>query len=150
GDPMSQPIPLITVSGSAAQRGESYGRQAGGSIDRAIRLYRAEFARRGIPWEEATRLARQYLPHAESYDAEIAEEMHAIAKGANQSVESILILNARTELIFWKEQESSQEERVERAEVADDCTSAVALPETTADGHLLHGQNWDWQPDCAD
>ncbi|HYF55427.1 MAG TPA: C45 family peptidase, partial [Salinarimonas sp.] len=33
---------------------------------------------------------------------------------------------------------------------ADGCTGAVILPERSADGRLIHGQNWDWRPECAD
>ena len=32
----------------------------------------------------------------------------------------------------------------------DGCTAALALPEATADGVLLHGQNWDWRAECAE
>ena len=32
----------------------------------------------------------------------------------------------------------------------DGCTGAIALPQTTADGHMLHAQNWDWRDEAAD
>ena len=32
----------------------------------------------------------------------------------------------------------------------DGCTAALALPEASADGVLLHGQNWDWRAECAE
>ena len=32
----------------------------------------------------------------------------------------------------------------------DGCTGAIALPGATADGRLLHAQNWDWRDECAD
>src|SRR5690606_23014083 len=31
----------------------------------------------------------------------------------------------------------------------DGCTAAVVLPEMSADGVLMHGQNWDWRVECA-
>ena len=101
-------LPVITVTGSAAARGEAYGRQAADRIERGLAMYREEFARKGVQWDEAQSLARAFMPHVERYDAELVVELEAIAKGARQTKESILILNARTELLFWKEQERTK------------------------------------------
>lgn len=111
-------------------------------------MYRKEFARKGIEWDEALRLARRFMPSIEEYDAQLAIEISAIAKGAGESTEAIVVLNARTELIFWNERERGLPTAT-LAEV-DECTSAVALPDATLEGHVIHAQNWDWQPECAD
>lgn len=148
---MATPLPLITITGTPAERGESYGRQTAPLVGRAIAMYRTEFARKGIDWNEALRLAKLFMPSIEEYDAELAVELAAIAKGAGVPVEAIVALNARTELVFWNERE-----RKERGVAApalaevDECTSAVALPGATRDGQVIHAQNWDWQPECAD
>jgi isopenicillin-N N-acyltransferase-like protein len=144
-------LPVITATGSAASRGEAHGRQAADRIERGLAMYRDEFARKGVQWDEAQALARAFMPHVEHYDADLVVELEAIAKGARQTKESILILNARTELLFWKELERTKAGApAPELVTAEECTSATALPEVTANGHLLHGQNWDWEPRCAD
>ena len=150
---MATPFPLITVSGSPAQRGESYGRQAQAPVRKAIAMYRGEFARKGIEWDEALRLARLFMPSIQAYDADLAVEMEAIARGAGVSAEAIVVLNARTELTFWNERERKDRGLASPAFAGvdvDECTSAVALPEATRDGQVIHAQNWDWQPECAE
>ncbi len=148
---MSTPLPFITVSGAPAERGESYGRQAQPLVRKALAMYRQEFARKGIEWDEALRLARLFMPSMQAYDADLAVEMEAIARGAGESAEAIVVLNARTELMFWKERERKEKGIASPALAeADECTSAVALPEATLHGQLIHAQNWDWQPECAE
>src|SRR5207247_4924557 len=51
-----------------------------------------------------------------------------------------LAINVLTEIMF---------SAVAR-QVAVECTSFAALPEVTADGHVLIGQNWDWKPQTLD
>ncbi|HUF81856.1 MAG TPA: C45 family peptidase [Burkholderiales bacterium] len=148
---MATPLPVITVHGTPSERGESYGKQAAPLVARAIAMYRREFARMGIEWDEALRLARLFMPSIEAYDAALALEIEAIAMGAGESVEAIVVLNARTELAFWNERERKDRGIATGALVeVDECTSAVALPEATRDGRLIHAQNWDWLPECAE
>jgi isopenicillin-N N-acyltransferase-like protein len=52
-------------------------------------------------------------------------------------------MNARTEMVV------SARKQLEK-DVPDGCTAALALPEATADGVLVHGQNWDWRAECAE
>ena len=144
---MKRSFPLISISGSPSQRGESYGRQAAAQIALAIDIYRGEFQRRGMYWPEALRLAGEFLGTLRDYDPILSEEMEAIAHGADRSVQEIVLLNARTEVMFWKEKKART---VDIEQMIEECTSAVALPEATQDGHLLHGQNWDWNPACVD
>ena len=148
---MATPLPIITVTGTPAQRGESHGKQAQPLVRKAVDMYRDEFARKGVEWDEALRVARLFMPAIQAYDADLAVEMEAIARGAGVSAEAIVVLNARTELMFWKEREHKERGIAAPALAeADECTSALALPEVTRDGNMIHAQNWDWQPECAE
>jgi len=131
---MADPFPLIEIEGPPRDRGLSYGRQAGEQIARGLKIYSDSLARPG-----ASAAALRYLVELEAYDADLVEEIRGIAEGASQPVEAIVALNARTELTAWDSQPA-----------ADECTAALAMPERTADGVLLHGQNWDWRAACAD
>jgi isopenicillin-N N-acyltransferase-like protein len=69
--------------------------------------------------------------------------MEGIAEGADLAFEDVLALNLRTEVMF------AAVARAPAAAAAGGCTAFVALPEATADGHTLLGQNWDWKPDTG-
>lgn len=130
---MADPFPLIEIEGEPRERGLSYGRQAGERIARGLAVYGGSLT---LP--RATAAARRYLSNLEAYDGDLVSELRGIAHGAQQPIEAILALNARTELTAWDNG------------AGDECTALLAMPERTADGALLHGQNWDWRPDCVE
>jgi isopenicillin-N N-acyltransferase-like protein len=55
-----------------------------------------------------------------------------------------MLMNARTEMVA-----ASRKQHVEK-HFPDGCTAALVLPEASAGGNLLHGQNWDWRAECAE
>lgn len=142
---MSKHFPLIEISGSPENRGIEYGRAAADHIAVGVDIYRESFDSKNISWERACELARPFAKQIKDYDEDFWREMEGIAKGSGQPVEHIVILNARTELLFWNNKVPG-----ETAPIPDDCTAALALPEVTENGHMLHGQNWDWNPRCVD
>lgn len=142
----TEPFPLIELRGSPDQIGAAYGRLGGDRIHRCIAIYRDAFLENGVDWERARRAAGQFLPRIAAYDEGHAAEIAAIARGAEVPVEDIVALNARTELLYGFGFGRSNEDDPRK----DGCTGLVALPPATADGHLLHAQNWDWRDVCAD
>lgn len=138
-------FPFIEVSGSARNVGLQYGRKAAGRIHRSIEIYRRYFALKGIDWSLARSVAASFGASIEKAHPHVFEEMTALAQGADVPFEDILAINARTELLhgsFGKEREGADD--------ADGCTSVVALPPATREGHLIHAHNWDWHDECAD
>ncbi|MFD2237638.1 C45 family autoproteolytic acyltransferase/hydolase [Aureimonas populi] len=142
-------IPLIDVAGGPAARGEAYGRQAKSWIDTAIGFYRADFAARGVEWAEAERIAESFRDGIEAFDPAIATEIEAIARGAKVPVAAIVLLNARTEVLFWHASGADAGPALKPGPEAEECTSAIVMPERSAEGRLWHAQNWDWRPDAA-
>ena len=130
---LSSPFPLVEVDGPPRERGIAHGRQAGDRIDRGVHIYADALAADG-----ASARALAYFEALERYDPDCAAEVRGIAEGAEQPLEIIVALNARTELTAWDS----------GAAQPDDCTAALAMPERTG-GPLLHGQTWDWRPACA-
>lgn len=139
-------FPLVEIEGAPRERGVQYGRQAGERLGRGLALYREAFANSGVRWDEALAIAARLWPSLESYDRDMALELSGIAEGAGVAQEEVFILNARTEILFWR----SSAAQARNAAPQEECTSIVALPEITRDGVVLHGQNWDWNPACAD
>jgi isopenicillin-N N-acyltransferase-like protein len=61
--------------------------------------------------------------------------MRGVAEGSGFSYAEIAALNVRYELFYYQFGVNA---------VADGCTAFAVLPEASADGHLLIGENWDW------
>lgn len=137
-------MPLIDVAGTPRERGLQYGRGAGERIARSIQIYRPAFEDAGLTFGRVEEIAQRFLERLRERDPRLAEEIVGIAEGSEQPVEEIMALNARTELLHGRA--SLPEEQ----DLDGGCTGAIALPGITADGHVLHGQNWDWIDACRD
>ncbi len=147
------PCPLIEVSGTPQQRGQQHGRQAAERIRRGIADYSAQLQRSGFGEAELREAVAGYLPVIENFDAHYVEEMRGIAEGAGVPFEQIVLLNARTELLQIASRRQREQQRAAGLPVDDDpdgCTGVVVLPEASAEGRLIHAQNWDWKAGCAE
>jgi isopenicillin-N N-acyltransferase like protein len=138
-------FPFIEVSGTPRNVGLQYGRKAAGRIHRSIELYRRIFAEKGVDWTLARATAGRFAARIEHTYPRIAEEMRALAEGADVPFEDIVAINSRTELLHG----SFGKARTNVDDI-DGCTGAVVLPPTTREGHLIHAQNWDWRDECAE
>lgn len=131
--------PVILTSGTPYDRGFQYGSQAKRQIDNTVAAYRTIFQKNvQTNWESARKIASGYIPIVESFDPEIMEEIRGIAAGSGYSVEDVMALNVRTEIML-----------VARA-VLSECTALAATRPATQNGHTLIGQNWDWVPALAE
>lgn len=129
----------IRVSGAPFERGRHYGAAAAEEIRFGLQIYAPAFSANGLAWDDVRRLAASFASRIEEYDANGLRELEGIAAGADLPVEDIIVLNARTELLYGGASTLTPDEG---------CTGAIALPEATSQGHVLHGQNWDWRADC--
>jgi len=139
---MATASPLIEVYGAPRERGRSYGEAARDRVKIGIGHYAEQLAESGLKGEGIVRLVERFLPRIEAFDATYVPEMRGIAEGAGVAFEDIVLLNARTEILKlatkWVEEKDP-----------DGCTALVAMPGITADGKLIHAQNWDWKVECA-
>ena len=138
-------FPFIEVSGSPRNVGLQYGRKAAARIHRSIEIYRRLFAAKGIDWTLARAGAAAFAGRIEQVYPQIAEEMRALAEGADVQFEDIVAINSRSELLHG----SFGKARADADDI-DGGTGAVVLPPSTREGHLIHAQNWDWRDECAE
>jgi isopenicillin-N N-acyltransferase-like protein len=138
------PFPLIEVHGSPRQRGEMHGEQARERIVRSFGHYEEQLGRLGYGRDDVERLVGIFLPRIRNWAPDLVEEMEGIAAGADVSLASIVLVNARTEVLQLAHREKGVSE-----DEPDGCTGAVILPGATRAGRLIHGQNWDWKAECA-
>ena len=150
---MVTPPPLVEVEGPPEVRGRAYGLAAGDRIARGVLGYRAQLTAQGFDDAALGRAVATLVPSIEAFEPSFVPEMRAIALGAQQSFEHIVLLNARTELLQLAEQRRAAAVPTGVPPVKDDpdgCTGVVVLPEATASGRLIHAQNWDWKAECAE
>lgn len=150
---LTAPFPLVDIAGAPYERGVAYGRQTGDRVLAGIDIYKEAFAKAGIDWSQALSYADKFAGQIEAFDTKMMREIEGIAAGAEQPVTAIVALNARTEIIFWRDNELNRRAGGApglETDYSDECTAAAALPCATANGHMIHGQNWDWNPRCAE
>ncbi|HET6619876.1 MAG TPA: C45 family peptidase [Dongiaceae bacterium] len=138
------PFPLVEISGRPYERGVGYGRAATDRIKRSVRLYADQMRGMGFGWDEVRAIVSEFVPAMEAYASDLVEEMRGIAAGAECGFEEIALVNCRTEVV------QIGERRAGAREAKDGCTGAIVLPEASADGRLIHAQNWDWKPECVE
>ncbi|MGO4667900.1 C45 family autoproteolytic acyltransferase/hydolase [Bosea sp. 2RAB26] len=146
---MVEPFPFIDVSGSPYERGRQHGAAVPARVKRSIELYGGQLTELGYDAVAKSRLIAEFAREIEAFGAHYVEEMRGIADGAGVTLEDIVMVNARTEVMAKARLEKAKP--VEAGEELDDgCTGAVILPERSATGELIHGQNWDWKAECAE
>lgn len=131
-----QPFDVIELSGTPFEIGKTHGERAKTLINNSVDNYKEMFwTLLDLDWAEVTRLASDYINPILRCDADLLEEMRGIACGSGLALEDILAVNARTELIYSNAAADNE-----------GCTAAAVMPEKTASGRLLMGQNWDYRP----
>lgn len=131
------PFPIISVEGNAHECGYQYGSQAKTLVEESLSVYRRKFEHfSNRDWDECLREGEKFIPFIKEYNPEIMEEIAGIAEGSGRTIEEIVTLNARTELVFAAMFQGGLAE----------CTALAATPEATLSKHTFMAQNWDLWP----
>ncbi|MDP6606896.1 MAG: C45 family autoproteolytic acyltransferase/hydrolase [Dehalococcoidia bacterium] len=139
--------PVIEVGGSPYERGRQHGEQARDRVAQSIEIYRDRFARTaGLQWDEAVEHGRGFGASIEALDPDIHTELRGIADGAGFTLDEIVAVNCRTEILFG----ARNRERGQAHEDAHECTTVGVPPNGSAGGKTLLGKNWDWTAACQD
>ena len=145
--PQIQPFPFVSVSGKPYERGVQYGR----AVADRVRLSASRYGQtlRNIGYSEASQMAliRSLEQAIGEFQPAYLDEMRGIAAGADVPFEDIVMINARTEVLAKARAEKATPAD---AEDEDGCTGVLVLPSRSANGQLIHAQNWDWKADCVD
>ena len=127
-------FPLIEVQGDAFECGRQHGERAVDLIQFNLQGYGRLFELNvGLGWAAVLEQARQYLDPIKAYAPHLLEEMRGIAEGAGVSLDEILALNCRTEILSMG-----------TIPVCGECTAVFVDLEATRNRHTLVAQNWDW------
>jgi isopenicillin-N N-acyltransferase-like protein len=131
-------LPVIDISGQPADIGFAHGKALCEQLKENYSIYLNMIrANTGQSESAIVDSARRFLPEVEKAAPELLTEMEGIAQGAGVSLETILVLNCRSELAFPDQ-------------LATQCTVIGITAEKTAEGNALIAQNWDWLPAVKD
>lgn len=126
----------IEVEGSAYEIGLAHGREGKSEVLRSIETYKHMFETyANLSWETAKQRSRYYIDAINAFDGDLMDEVRGVADGAGVSVEDILALNTRSEVIMTNKV----------SPMSDGCTSMAITPEASLNKETLLGQTWDWK-----
>jgi isopenicillin-N N-acyltransferase-like protein len=129
-------LPLVRLEGTPYEQGLAHGEALRGRIAHNLGIYFERFAREvSLPRDEVLRRAARYAAMIAGRSPAYHAGMRGVAAGSGFSLEEIAALNVRYELFY--------DGYVEKP-LGDGCTAFAVLPDASADGHLLIGENWDW------
>jgi isopenicillin-N N-acyltransferase like protein len=165
-------FPVLTIGGEPFEAGLAYGRNARARIHTSILNYAATFAWCGLDWDEVQRRAQPYRTVIGDFRGEFIDEMRGIAQGAGVTIEDVLALNTRTELLpnsfgqplrragrklraeaLMRNAErgldhpdvsASPSVRKPADALLSECTSIAVSSHVSKEGVTWLAQNWDW------
>ncbi len=145
---MPDEIPVLELPNDAYEMGMEHGREAENLVRHNLGVYFRRFEKEAnLSRQEALRRAEQYLAVIRKENCEYAEAMEGLSEGANCSLLEITALNVRYELMYSEFTRMGLELVGKSVPQPYGCSGFAAMPESTKDGHLLLGQNWDWIPE---
>jgi len=129
-------FPIVELRGSAYELGLQHGKALAGEIRANLSLYFDMVnGLTGTDPAECLQHAGKFQEAINSKAPELLEEMQGIAEGAGVSLDDILFLNARTELMSMRPSGDASN---------GECTVIGLTGERTASGEPIIAQNWDW------
>ena len=141
-------FPFVSVSGAPYERGRQYGAALRDRVKASAALYGKTLDELGYDARRKTALIKAFALEIGVFGEHYLEEMRGVADGAGIPFEDIVMINARTEVIAQARREAANADPEDDPD--DGCTGAVILPERSATGAMIHGQNWDWRAECAE
>lgn len=135
---------LLDLSGSAIERGRQHGAEMSHSIAANVQTYRNRFLIGGASDAQIDEQAAAWLIRFQQHDPDYHAEMTGIAEGSGIPIEDIGLLNARYEIAYSLYTTEAAAANDIPALEPEGCTAFGAQPESTANGHTIIGQNWDW------
>lgn len=137
-------LTVLDLGSDPHERGKQHGRAMRAEIRDNYATYIQRFEAGGVKQETVLQQSDAWAAFIARDNPGYAEEMQGIADGARLSLTEIALLNARYELtycVFGSEAQSLNSPAIVEQE---GCTAFGLLPEMTASGHTVIGQNWDW------
>jgi len=132
-------LPTLYLSGTPYAQGVAHGKALKEAVKHNLEVYFERFEREvGLSLTEVLQRGRRYLEAVGRQNPDYYEGVRGIADGSGSDLDALAALNVRYEILYYQFGVNA---------MADGCTAFAVLPEASANGHLLLGQNWDWIPE---
>jgi isopenicillin-N N-acyltransferase-like protein len=137
-------LKVLDFDSDPRERGKIHGREMRAEIRANLATYIERFKTGGAKPSEVLEQSEAWAAFIARDNPEYAEEMQGIAAGSELSLTEIALLNARYELTYGVF--GSEAKNLNKAATVEQegCTSFGLMPEMTATGHTVIGENWDW------
>jgi len=133
---------VVELDGTPWEQGRQHGVALRDQIAHNLEVYYDRFLSEGkLEPSEVRRRATEFIPLLQSYP-DYFDALRGLAETSSQELVDVVMLNMRYELLYYQYS-------VNPVFGPDGCTSFALLPEASANGHLLLGENWDWIPEVA-
>jgi isopenicillin-N N-acyltransferase-like protein len=140
------PFPELSAAGSPGAIGLVHGRTFAAQIGDNVGFYVKWLARAtGQSPKQLLRTARRFRAVLGRHHPAILEEIQGIAKGARRSLDEILLVNARTDMLVMAAQKKAKKSK--HATANPGCTALALLGRGRGGRLVALGQNWDWRKD---
>src|ERR1700683_1219882 len=134
---MSDAFTRLTLKGEPHDIGYQHGVRLASAIADNVEVYFSLFKHyAGLDRQAVLSRASDFVRIIGAFDEDLITEIRGIAEGSGKSLEEIVALNSRTEIMF------KEGARLLHGE----CTSMAVTPEASLSQHTLIAQNWDWMP----
>lgn len=133
-------LPVLDLPADPFARGRAHGRAMAERVAANVATYLARFEAGGIDRDTARREGSAWAAFIRADNADYFREMEGIADGADLPVADVAMLTARYEITYA----NMRDETFAAEREPDGCTAFGLMPEVTAHGGTLIGQNWDW------
>ncbi|WP_232663979.1 C45 family autoproteolytic acyltransferase/hydolase [Pseudonocardia sp. TRM90224] len=138
---MPNPLTLHRFTGSHREIGRQHGSVCSELVAKHLDMALDRLSRTGIGPDRAAEVALRFRPSVREHAGFLDEEIVGLAEGAGISVAEAYLLQVRAEVYA---------EVLGDPGAANECTTFVVLPEATATGKALAGQNADLPDMYAD
>jgi isopenicillin-N N-acyltransferase-like protein len=135
---------ILDLPSDPRERGRAHGRSMRAEIRSNYTTYVERFQAGGARLPVVLEQSDAWAEFMARDNPEYAEEMAAVAAGADLSLTEVALLNARYELTYGVFGAEAQSLNSRPTVEQEGCTAFGLLPEMTANGHTIIGENWDW------
>lgn len=145
-------LPFVHLTGTPYEQGVTHGRELKARVAHNLDVYFDRFLREvGLDRPTVRGIAARYAEAISKQNPNYYAGMQGVATGGGFDLLDVAALNVRYEILYYQFGKlaiaQAEARHLAGEAMADGCTAFAALPEATADGHLLVGQNWDWIPE---
>jgi len=139
------PLPLIKAVGSNADIGKMAGLATANRTQHSLETYRNTFNLCDISWTDAIAKAKIHLEVIKEHTPHLIDELHGLADGTGIPMDSLLVLNCRTEILppdfLLRAMASATGDAKNENTHCNECTSLAFARENSP---VWLAQNWDW------